>query len=52
LTSYAFLPKAGANRVYGAASFALTQAELEVLDREVLGGRVQAQGRATFGGVD
>jgi hypothetical protein len=47
-----FLPKASANRVYGAASFALTQAELGVLDREVLGGRVVAQERTTIGGVD
>jgi hypothetical protein len=52
LTSYAFLIKAGANRVYGAASFALTQAELDVLDREVLGAHVLAQERVTLGGVE
>jgi hypothetical protein len=49
---YALLPKASANRVYGAAAFALTEAELDVLDRTSLGGVVVGQQRRTIGGVD
>ena len=52
MPSYALLPRASANRVYGDASFALTEAELAVLDRALLGSTVIATQRAAIAGVD
>ncbi|WP_308104869.1 SAM-dependent methyltransferase [Actinocorallia sp. API 0066] len=40
-----------ANRVYADASVSLMAAELRVLDREILGGRITGLEPATFGGV-
>jgi SAM-dependent methyltransferase len=51
MATYALLPKASANRVYGEAAFGLAAAELEVLDEHVLGGVVQAVERVELGGV-
>jgi SAM-dependent methyltransferase len=48
---YALLPRASANRVYGEAAFGLTIAELQVLDRTLLGGVVTAVSRDEIGGV-
>jgi hypothetical protein len=52
MTTYALLPRAAANRVYGATSLALMQAELALVDRLVLGGIVAHQSAAELGGVD
>ncbi|MDP1820062.1 MAG: hypothetical protein Q8K58_09260 [Acidimicrobiales bacterium] len=52
MVTYALLPKASANRVYGAASFQLLRAELDVLDRLVLGSVVVAQDRRSLGGIE
>jgi hypothetical protein len=49
--TYALLPRASANRVYGEAAFGLTTAELAVLDRTLLGGVVTAVERQEIGGV-
>jgi hypothetical protein len=49
--SYALLPRASANRVYGEAAFGLTAAELQVLDRTLLGRVVTAIRRDEIGGV-
>lgn len=49
---HALLLKANANRVFGESAFALTQAELAVLDVHLLGGVVREQRRATIAGVD
>jgi hypothetical protein len=46
------LPRASANRVYGAAAFPLMQAELDVVDGAVLGGVVVRHGVEPLGGVD
>lgn len=51
MTTYALLPKVSANRVYGESAFALAAAELEVLDRHVLGGVVHQVERIELGGV-
>ncbi len=52
MPTYALLPRASANRVYGEAAFALTSAELAVLDRATLGSIIAASRRATIAGVD
>jgi SAM-dependent methyltransferase len=52
MTTYALLPRAAANRVYGATSLALLQAELALVDRLALGGVVEHQSVAELGGVD
>jgi hypothetical protein len=51
-TTYAVLPRASANRVYGEAAFGLAGAELQMLDRGLPEPRVQDIERATLGGVD
>jgi len=48
---YALLVQPAANRVYAAASVGLTCAELEVLNRAVLGGAISGLGPATIAGV-
>ncbi len=48
----ALLLKAGVNRVYGEASFALAAAELALLDEHALGSIVVDVGRETIAGVD
>jgi SAM-dependent methyltransferase len=48
----AFLIRAHANRVYGEAAFDLGAAELTVLDRRLLGSRVEGTARRQLGGVD
>jgi SAM-dependent methyltransferase len=50
--AYALLLRASANRVYGDALPTLATAELEVLDREVLGGTLTSVERRRLGGVD
>jgi len=50
--TYAALLRASANRVYGAASFALSAAELAVLDRTQLGSVLGAARPQAIGGVD
>jgi len=52
MATYALLPKASANRVYGAASVGLLQAELEVLDRTVLRSLLVGHERRQLGGVE
>ncbi|MBI2706631.1 MAG: SAM-dependent methyltransferase [Actinobacteria bacterium] len=49
---YALLPRAGANRVYNAASLGLAAAELAFVCRELLGGRTQQLAPVVIGGVD
>jgi SAM-dependent methyltransferase len=51
MTGYALLVLPSANRVYAAASVALTQAELEVFNHAVLGGRLSEVSASTIGGV-
>jgi SAM-dependent methyltransferase len=50
--TYAVLPRASANRVYGEAAFGLAAAELAVVDGHVLGGLVAGIERRTLAGVD
>jgi hypothetical protein len=52
MTTYALLPRASANRVYGATSLALTQAELAFVDRMVLGAVIAHQAPTELGGVE
>ncbi|MEX2292237.1 MAG: hypothetical protein WD691_00500 [Acidimicrobiales bacterium] len=52
MSTYALLPRASANRVYGEATFALTAAELAVLDRTQLGSTIDSSLREPIGGVD
>lgn len=52
MPAYAFLLEASSNRVYGASSFALAQAELAVLDRTTLHAGVSGCERLPIGGVD
>lgn len=52
MATYALLPKATANRVYGESAFGLAAAEIAVLDEHVLGGVVGAVARVELGGVD
>ena len=52
MPTYALLPRSSANRVYGEATFALTAAELAVLDRTQLGSTVAGAQRDTIAGVD
>ena len=52
MTRYALLLRASGNRVYGASAFELAQAELALLDEQVLGGCVRHQQRSTIAGVD
>jgi len=51
MARYALLILPSANRVYAEASIALTQAELEVFSRSVLGGRLSEVSASTIGGV-
>ena len=51
MATYALLPKASANRVYGEASFGLAAAELGVLDEHVLGHVIEGVERIELGGV-
>jgi SAM-dependent methyltransferase len=51
MATYALLPKASANRTYGAASYGLAAAELRVLDEHVLGHRFRGVERIELGGV-
>ena len=51
MARYALLIMPSANRVYANASVALTQAELEVFSRSVLGGRLTDLTASTIGGV-
>jgi len=51
MARYALLIMPSANRVYANASVALTQAELEVFSRSVLGGRLTGLTASTIGGV-
>ncbi|HEX4831933.1 MAG TPA: SAM-dependent methyltransferase [Trebonia sp.] len=51
MPQYALLILPSANRVYADASVALTQAELAVFSRAVLGGRLTGAEAATIGGV-
>jgi RMKL-like, methyltransferase domain len=51
MTRYALLILPSTNRVYADASVALTQAELEVFNRSVLGGRLSDVSETTIGGV-
>jgi SAM-dependent methyltransferase len=51
MAGYALLILPSANRVYAAASVALTQAELEVFNRSVLGGRLCDTSATTIGGI-
>ncbi|WP_232835498.1 TRM11 family SAM-dependent methyltransferase [Actinocorallia populi] len=48
---FGILIRPSANRVYAESSVALMEAELEVLDRAVLGGRVRDVASRTIGGV-
>jgi hypothetical protein len=48
---FGILIRPSANRVYADSSVALMEAELEVLDREVLGGRIGDPQSRTIGGV-
>ncbi|MGH3400500.1 MAG: TRM11 family SAM-dependent methyltransferase [Streptosporangiaceae bacterium] len=48
---YALLIRPSANRVYSGTAVALTQAELEVFSRSVLGGRIRDIGAEVIGGV-
>jgi hypothetical protein len=48
---YALLILPSANRVYSGTAIALTQAELEVFSRSVLGGRITGIGAEVIGGV-
>lgn len=52
MPTHALLLRASANRVYGDAAFALTSAELAVLDRTQLGSVVTASRREAISGVD
>jgi hypothetical protein len=52
MVTYALLPKASANRVYGAASIGLLQAELALLLAAVPGHAVVGQERRPLGGVE
>jgi hypothetical protein len=52
MATYALLPGKAANRVYGATSLALLEAELALVDRLVLGGVVAQQSTTELGGVD
>jgi hypothetical protein len=52
MTTYALLPRAAANRVYGATSVDLTRAELRFVDELVLGGVVVNDTLTELGGVD
>lgn len=51
MATYALLPKASANRVYGEASFGLAAAELALVDEHVLGHVVVGVERTELGGV-
>jgi Putative RNA methylase family UPF0020 len=51
MARYALLILPSANRVYAEASIALTQAELEVFNQSVLGGRLSQVSANTIGGV-
>ena len=51
MARYALLIMPSANRVYANAAVALTQAELEVFSRSVLGGRLTGVTASTIGGV-
>ena len=52
MATYAVLPRASANRVYGEAAFGLAAAELAVLDEHALGGVVAGVERRSLAGVD
>jgi hypothetical protein len=51
MTTYAVLPRAGGNRVYGATSVALTQAELDFVSRRMFDGLVTKHDAVELGGV-
>jgi hypothetical protein len=51
MARYALLILPSANRVYADASIGLTQAELELVNRSVLGGRLSELSARTIGGV-
>jgi hypothetical protein len=51
MARYALLIRPSANRVYANSSVMLTQAELEVFSRSVLGGRLGDVAASTIGGV-
>jgi SAM-dependent methyltransferase len=51
MVALALLPKASANRVYGAAALGLAAAELAVLDQHVLGGLVHGAAVRDLAGV-
>src|SRR5882757_6774570 len=48
---YGLLISPAANRVYAASSVALTQAELDLFGRTVLGGNIRETATTTVGGV-
>jgi len=51
MAQYALLILPSTNRVYADASIALTQGELQVFNRSVLGGRISDVSASTIGGV-
>jgi SAM-dependent methyltransferase len=52
VSTYALLPSASANRVYGHTALQLVAAELRFIGRELLGGAVAEVTEARLGGVD
>src|SRR5262245_22331940 len=52
MTRYAVLPRAAANRVYGASAMDLAAAELAFVDQRALGGVVEKHETVTLGGID
>lgn len=52
MTTYAVLPRAAGNRVYGATAVGLLRAELDFVSRRVFDGLVVGHDTATIGGVE